>query len=150
MSNAEATAPALRTASSDERGVLPSSMTWARVAALVGSLVFAIAWTLTLGKDVHWDAVNYHLYLGYSAIHDRFASDFFAAGTPSYINPYAYVPLYLMSAAGWHSALMAMVFAAWHGLALWLTFEIACAATAPEQSRCPGGVPGCLRSRLPP
>jgi len=135
MSNVEATAPVLRTAPSDSRRVLPTSMPGARVAALVGSLVFAIAWTLILGKDVHWDAINYHLYLGYSAIHDRFATDFFAAGPPSYINPYAYVPLYLMSAAGWHAALMATVFAAWHGLALWLTFEITCAATMPEHGR---------------
>ncbi len=91
-------------------------------------MVFAIAWTLALGKDVHWDAINYHFYLGFSALNDRFAQDFFAAGTPSYLAPYAYVPLYLMSAAGWSALAVAVAIAAWHSLAIWLSFEIAMAA----------------------
>jgi hypothetical protein len=96
-----------------------------RVVAYAASLAFSIAWTLALGKDVHWDAINYHLYLGFSALNDRFALDFFGAGTPSYINPYAYVPLYLMARAEWPALWMALVFASVHAFALWLTFEIA-------------------------
>lgn len=98
-----------------------------RAFTYTASLLFALAWTVALGKDVHWDAVNYHLYLGYSALHDRFALDFFGAGTPSYINPYAYVPLWLMTQAQWPALAVAMVLAAFHALALWLTFEIALA-----------------------
>ncbi len=83
---------------------------------------------MALGKDVHWDAVNYHLYLGFSALNDRFALDFFGGGTPSYINPYAYVPLWLMTQANWPALAVAVTLAAFHALALWLTFEIAIAA----------------------
>jgi hypothetical protein len=109
-----------------------------RAAVLASSLCIAIAWTLGQGNDVHWDAVNYHLYLGFSAVNDRSAQDFFAAGPPSYLNPYAYVPLYLMSAAGWSAVATASALAAWHSLALWLTYEIArvaAPADAPSEAR---------------
>jgi hypothetical protein len=123
--NAEAIAAAA--AEADALRVAPRSVPW-RAIALVASLAFSIGWTLALGKDVHWDAINYHLYLGFSALYDRFGQDFFAAGPPAYLNPYAYVPLYLMAAAQWHAAAVAVVLAAWQSLTLWLTFEIAHAA----------------------
>lgn len=104
-----------------------SSATW-RATALLTSMGFAIGWTVSLGKDVHWDALNYHLYLGFSALNDRFTQDFFPAGPPSYLNPYAYVPLHLMNEAGWSALGTATALAAWHSLALWLTYEIALAA----------------------
>lgn len=104
-----------------------STAAW-RALAIVVSLAIALGWTFAQGKDVHWDAVNYHLYLGFSALHDRFAQDFFAAGPPAYLAPYAYVPLYLMSAAGWSAIAAATAIAAWHALALWLVFELAAAA----------------------
>ena len=53
------------------------------------------------------------------------ALDFFAAGPPSYLNPYAYVPLYAMSKAGVPAIAMAVTFAMFHAVILWLTFEIA-------------------------
>ena len=68
-----------------------------RLLALAVAVAFGIGWTLALGKAIHWDGINYHFYLGFAALNDRFALDFFAAGTPSYINPYAYVPLYLLT-----------------------------------------------------
>lgn len=108
--------------------LLPASVPAWRGLAYAASMVFAVAWTLALGKDVHWDALNYHLYLGFSALNDRFALDFFGAGTPSYINPYAYVPLYLMTLAGWPALWIAVTLAAFHALVFWLTFEIALAA----------------------
>ncbi|HVE48995.1 MAG TPA: hypothetical protein VNG69_05165 [Casimicrobiaceae bacterium] len=91
-------------------------------------MVFAVAWTLALGKDLQWDAVNYHLYAGFSAIHDRFSQDFFGAGTPSYVNPYALVPLYWMWSAAWPAIAMGIVFAVFHALVLGLTFELAMVA----------------------
>ena len=103
-----------------------------RAFAYIMSTLLAIAWTLALGKDVHWDALNYHLYLGFSAVHDRFALDFFAAGPPSYINPYAYVPLYAMTAGAWPAIAIAIAFAAFHSIVLWLTFEIALVAGVRE------------------
>jgi hypothetical protein len=99
-----------------------------RAFACAVAWLFALAWTLALGKDVHWDALNYHLYLGFSGVDDRFPVDFFAAGPPSYINPYAYVPLYLMTSAGWPALWIAVAFATLHAALLWLTFEIAMVA----------------------
>ncbi len=96
-----------------------------RLFAYVTAAVFAVGWTIALGKDLHWDGVNYHLYLGYSALTDRFPNDFFGAGTPSYVNPYAYVPLYLMSRAGVPALWMAVAFAVVHAGILWLTWELA-------------------------
>lgn len=120
-------APASSPGPADELVIPASTPAW-RTLAYAASLLFALAWTIALGKDVHWDALNYHLYLGYSALNDRFALDFFGAGPPSYINPYAYVPLYIMTQAGWPALWIAVALAAFHALALWLTFEIAVAA----------------------
>ena len=108
--------------------LVPRSIPSWRVGVYSAALLFAVGWTLALGKDVHWDALNYHLYLGFSALHDRFAQDFFAAGPPSYLNPFAYVPLYLMTSAQWPALAIAVTFAAFHALILWLTFEIALVA----------------------
>jgi Glycosyltransferase family 87 len=105
-----------------------------RFVAYAASLLFTIGWTLALGKDAHWDALNYHLYLGYSALNDRFAQDFFGAGAPSYLNPYAYVPLWLMTRAGVPAFAMATVFAALHAMILWLTYELAMVARARDDT----------------
>jgi hypothetical protein len=110
-----------------ERGRIGRAAIW-RFSVYAVTLLIAIGWTLALGKDVHWDAVNYHLYLGYAALNDRFGLDFFAAGTPSYINPYAYVPLYLMDRAGVPALGIALVFASIHAAILWLTYELALVA----------------------
>jgi hypothetical protein len=95
-----------------------------RLGVVFASALFAVAWTLANGKVHHWDAINYHYYLGYSAVTDRFAQDFFAAGTPSYINPYAYVPLHLLDRSGMPGWLASALLAAGHGLMLWLTYEV--------------------------
>lgn len=99
-----------------------------RVLVYATSLAFSVAWTLVLGKDVHWDAINYHLYLGFSALNDRFTLDFFGAGTPAYVNPYSFVPLYLMWRAEWPALWMAVAFASFHAILLWLAFELALVA----------------------
>jgi len=102
---------------------LRSDTAW-RVFAYAAALLFVLGWTLIQGKDLHWDTLNYHLYLGFSAFNDRFAQDFFAAGAPSYLNPYAYVPLYLMVKAGTPALWIAVTFAVFHATILWQVFEI--------------------------
>ena len=37
-----------------------------------------------LGKEMMWDNLDYHLYAGFSAVHDRFSRDYFAAGVQAY------------------------------------------------------------------
>lgn len=126
--------PALASRESAAPRPMRGSLGKARTLAYAASLLFSFGWTLALGKDVHWDALNYHLYLGFSALNDRFALDFFGAGPPSYINPYAYVPLYLMSAANWPALWIALAFALIHALMLALTFEIAATAARRDAS----------------
>jgi hypothetical protein len=87
-------------------------------------VALALACNYVLGKDMAWDTLNYHLYLGYSALNDRFGQDYFAAGPLSYLNPYAYIPFYAMVRAGLPALVICSLFAAVHSIILWLTFEL--------------------------
>jgi hypothetical protein len=78
-----------------------------------------------IGGDMAWDTVNYHFYSGFSAVNDRFAQDYFAAGAQSYFNPYAYVPFYALVRAGLSPLEISSTLAAVHSVILWLTFELA-------------------------
>ena len=95
------------------------------VAVFVVPAVICAAWTVLAGKDVNWDLLNYHYYLGYELLGRRLDQDFFAASAQSYLNPVGYLPFYLMVSAGWHSVLASVVLAALHGLALTFLFLIA-------------------------
>lgn len=116
-------------------GAAARAARWPHFAALGAVVIFCVAWTLALGRDVHWDAVNYHIYLGYAALTDRFDVDFFAAGTPSYLNPYAYVPWYVLSAAGVPAIVIAVLAAALHALVLWFAYRIAWVAMPSTDER---------------
>lgn len=77
-----------------------------------------------LGKDMLWDTLDYHLYAGFSALHDRLELDYFAAGTQSYLNPYVYVPFYALVRTGLPALWIASVLAMVHSAILWLTYEL--------------------------
>src|SRR6185312_6490035 len=85
-----------------------------RLPVYVASALFAVVLNYFLGKDMAWDSLNYHLYAGFSAIHDRFSHDYFAAGPQSYIEPYAYAPFYLMVRAGLPALVIGSILAAVH------------------------------------
>jgi hypothetical protein len=51
-----------------------------------------------------WDALNHHIYLGWTAEQHRFDLDFVAAGYQSYQFPYLYWPVYKAAASGWTGA----------------------------------------------
>jgi hypothetical protein len=95
-----------------------------RVPVYIACTVLALAANYLLGKDVAWDTLNYHLYLGYSALNDRFGQDYFAAGSLAYLNPYAYAPFYAMVRAGLPALVICSLFATVHSIILWLTFEL--------------------------
>lgn len=86
-----------------------------------------------LGKDMAWDTLNYHLYAGFSAISNRFSQDYFAAGASSYLNPYVYLPFYLMVRAGLPALAISSILALFHSAILWICFELG-AACAPTES----------------
>lgn len=78
-----------------------------------------------LGADLPWDTLNYHLYSGFSALNDRFSQDYFAAGPPSYFNPYAFVPFYALIKAGLTPLQVSSALTLIHSLVFLLTFELA-------------------------
>ena len=87
-----------------------------------------------IGKDLPWDTLNYHFYAGFSAVNDRFAQDYFAAGPPSYFNPYAYAPFYALVESGLSPLAISSVLAVFHSTILWLTFELAvCVCPSPQR-----------------
>lgn len=99
------------------------------LAALLGSWL--------VGKDLLADTLNYHLYAGFSALHDRFAQDYFAAGPGAYFNPYVYVPFYALVSTGLPALAIASLLAVVHSTLLWLTYEIAlCASPSTDRGTC--------------
>ncbi len=85
-----------------------------------------------LGKAMGWDAMDYHVYAGFSALHDRFGQDYFAAGPQGYFNPYAYVPFYLLLRSPLTALEDASILAVLQGGILWLTYELAIRVVPPD------------------
>lgn len=85
---------------------------WICLALVAGTLV----WAGFAGKDLNWDQLNYHFYVGSSAFNDRLGHDFMAANGQSYLNPLAYIPFAWMVSQQWHSLLVASILAAFHAL----------------------------------
>lgn len=95
-----------------------------RFAIYLACAVAAVLTNALLGKDMMWDTLNYHLYAGFSALHDRFGSDYFAAGPQSYFNPYIYVPFYLLATSKLPAVVDASILALVQSPILWLTYEL--------------------------
>ncbi|MGH8220679.1 MAG: hypothetical protein ACREUT_19270 [Steroidobacteraceae bacterium] len=112
--------PASASGSEAARAAMPY-----RLAVYIACTVFAVALNYLLGKEMAWDSLNYHFYAGFSAIHDRFSQDYFAAGPQSYIEPYAYAPFYLLVRSGLPALMIGSILAIVHSSVLWLTFELA-------------------------
>jgi hypothetical protein len=98
-----------------------------RVPVYIACTVLALVTNYLLGKDMAWDELSYHLYAGFSAVHDRFAQDYFPAGPQSYFNPYVYAPLYYLIRSGLSSLQISSALAMVHSVMLWLTYELAVA-----------------------
>lgn len=95
------------------------------LACLLAALA-AAAWTLLAGKDMSWDLLNHQLYLPFSLVSGRFATDLFAAGPQSTQNPIGYLPFYGLATSplpGW--AVGTGLAAATTGLAAWGLHAIA-------------------------
>lgn len=99
---------------------------------------FTVAVLLTtyhLGKDMAWDTLDYHFYAGFSALHDRLGQDYFPAGPQTYLNPYVYVPFYLLATSGLTALQVALILAAVQSLILWLVYELALTVAPAAKSR---------------
>jgi hypothetical protein len=97
--------------------------------------LLAVALNYFLGKEMAWDTLHYHLYAGFSALHDRFDQDYFAAGPQSYFNPYAYVPFYLLVKLGFPDLVIGTILAVLHSVVLWITYELACTVRPSEDRK---------------
>ena len=97
-----------------------------------GMLVCLLAWAallsipLTLGElGLGWDALNHHIYLGWTAERHRFGQDFLGAGYQSFQSPYLYWPVYKMATSGWSGAAAGAVLATLHLVAVWPVWLLA-------------------------
>lgn len=95
-----------------------------RTPVYVACVFLTLATNYLLGKDLAWDTLNYQFYAGFSALNDRFSQDYFAAGPPSYFNPYAYAPFYFMAKVGLSPLEFSSILAVVHSAYLCLTFEL--------------------------
>jgi hypothetical protein len=96
-----------------------------RLPVYLACMILALVTNYLLGKDMASDTLSYHLYAGFSAVHNRFAQDYFPAGPQSYFNPYIYVPFYYLASSGLSSLKISSVLAIVHSVMLWLTYELA-------------------------
>ena len=107
----------------------------ARFWIYISCAVAAVLVSYLLGKEMMWDTLDYHLYAGFSAWHDRFGHDYFAAGAQSYLYPYVYAPFYALVRTGLPALLVASILAIVQSGILWLTYELAIAVSPPEKPR---------------
>jgi hypothetical protein len=105
-----------------------------RLPVYAACTILALVVNYLLGKDMASDALSYHLYAGFSAVHDRFAQDYFAAGPQSYFNPYIHLPFYYLVSKGLSSLKISSVLAIAHSVMLWLTYELA-VTVCPSENR---------------
>lgn len=91
----------------------------------LGALAF-VAIPLWLGYlGLSWDAVNHHIYLGWTAEHPRFDRDYLAAAYQSYQFPYLYWPFYKLAVLGVRGGTAGMVLALLHSAAIPAVWMIA-------------------------
>jgi hypothetical protein len=72
-----------------------------------------------------WDAVNHHIYLGWTAEHPRFDRDYLAASYQGYQYPYLYWPLYKLAMGGASGVTAGVVLALLHATAIPAVWMIA-------------------------
>lgn len=95
---------------------------WLMMSLLAWAAVSCIP--LGLGHiGLSYDALNHHIYLGWTADSNRFGLDFSAAGSQSYQVPYTYWPVYKLASSGFSGAAAGVILAALSCLsvpALWI------------------------------
>jgi hypothetical protein len=105
-----------------------------RLAAYGACALLAVLFAWLQGQDLGFDTRHYHLYAGFSALHDRSSLDYFAAGPGAYFNPYAYAPFYSLVSAGLSPLSISCLLALAQSAILCFTYELGvCACPSREQ-----------------
>lgn len=111
------------------------AVAYPRLYIYLACTLLAVVTSCLIGKDVMSDTLDYHLYAGFSALHDRFSYDYFPAGAQSYFNPYIYVPFYLLALSGLPALAAASILAIVQSVILWLTYELTLEVAPPRSPR---------------
>lgn len=105
--------------SSLERELPASVLRWEALAVCIAAWVAFVSIPLAQGEiGLSWDALNHHIYLGWTAEHPRFDRDFVAAGYQAYQFPYLYWPVFKLATGGWSGAAAGVVLATLHLIAV--------------------------------
>jgi len=67
---------------------------------------------------ISWDALNHHIYLGWTAERARFDRDLLAASYQAFQFPYVYWPVYKLATSGFSGAAAGVVLASLHAVAV--------------------------------
>lgn len=107
--------------------LLPAGvLRWEGTFVAVAAWAFLVAIPLSLGAlGLGADALNHHIYLGWTAQQPRFDHDFLAAGYQSTEWPYLFWPAYRMAVDGWSGLAAGAVLASLHVVAVWPVWLLA-------------------------
>lgn len=101
------------------------------------AVVFAWTWSLTNGRDINWDFLNYHLYAGFAADGGRLSQDYFPASIQSYLPGFVYVPLYAAIQANWDAWAVQILLGSMGVPAVWAVWLLA-RRLVPEEAGAAG------------
>lgn len=101
------------------RELHPAALRWELTSVCI--LAWLALVSIPLGEGgigLSWDALNHHIYLGWTAETSRFDLDYLAASYQSYQFPYLYWPVYKLAVSGWSGAWTGAVLATLHIVAV--------------------------------
>lgn len=113
-----------------DRAVPAALLRWEGVLVCVVAWVLLLSIPLSLGElGLSWDALNHHIYLGWTAQRHRFELDFLGAGFQTFQSPYLYWPVSEMALRGWSGTAAGAVLASLQALVAWPVWMLARACT---------------------
>lgn len=109
-----------------ERPMPPAALRWEGPLVCLAMWIVLLLLPISIGSvGLGWDALNHHVYLGWTAQQHRFDQDFLAAGYQSTQAPYLNWPVYRMALAGWSGHAAGVLLATLHASVLWPVWMLA-------------------------
>jgi hypothetical protein len=82
-------------------------------------------WSLYLGKDLNFDALNYHYFIVKAFWEGKTFSSLFPASIQSYLNPVPFMPFYFFASHDWGDRATAAILGGVHGVNVFLVYLLA-------------------------